>query len=85
MDVAPTAPLTSPVLPVERPQGWGAFFKMPVFHPGTQVRFGERVETISHITIRRYDLCIHLVGHEVPVAPEKLELQPSVFATCRLP
>ncbi|AVS74376.1 hypothetical protein [Paracidovorax cattleyae] len=85
MDVAPTASLASPVVPAERPQGWGEFFHMPVFHPGTRVRFGERLETVSHITIRRHDLCVHLVGHDAPVAPEKLVLQPSVFATCRLP
>ncbi|AVS70696.1 hypothetical protein C8244_09885 [Paracidovorax avenae] len=85
MDVAPTAPLAPPALPAERPQGWGEFFHMPVFHPGTRVRFGERLETVSHITIRRHDLCVHLVGHDSPVAPEKLVLQPSVFATCRMP
>ena len=69
----------------ERPDGWGEFFHMPVFHPGARVRLGDRMETVSHITIRRQDMCVHLVGRDAPVAPEKLALQPTVFATCRMP
>ncbi len=69
----------------ERPDGWGEFFHMPVFRPGTQVRLGDRLETVSHITIRRQDMCVHLVGRDAPVAPERLALQPTVFATCRMP
>ncbi|MDT0137760.1 hypothetical protein [Acidovorax sp. PRC11] len=69
----------------DRPEGWGEFFRMPVFHPGAQVRLGDRVETVSHITIRRQDMCIHLVGRDTPVPPEKLVVEPTVFTTCRVP
>lgn len=89
MDVAslssPPSPAASLRVSSDRPEGWGEFFRMPVFHPGAQVRLGDRVETVSHITIRRQDMCIHLVGRDAPVPPEKLVVEPTVFATCRMP
>jgi hypothetical protein len=83
LSLSPSLPSMSQ--PSERPDGWGEFFHMPVFHPGARVRLGDRMETVSHITIRRQDMCVHLVGRDAPVAPEKLALQPTVFATCRMP
>ncbi|CAM3683252.1 hypothetical protein [Paracidovorax anthurii] len=58
---------------------------MPLFRPGTQVRLGDRTETVSHISIRRHEMIVFLVGRDAPVAPERLGLEPTVFVTFRVP
>ena len=60
-----------------------AFFRMPLFKPGTLVRLGHRQETVSHVLIRRGMLMVHLVGHGAPVDADALTLEPSVFVLAR--
>ena len=63
----------------------GGVFRMPLFRPGTRVRLDGRHETVSHVVVRRQLLSVHLVGHGLPVRPEQLELEPTVFSTVRKP
>lgn len=62
-------------------------FRMPLFHPGTKVRLkGQgREEIVSHIMVRKQLLSVHLVGREIAVRPEDLEVKPTVFSTQRRP
>ncbi|SFD54673.1 hypothetical protein [Paracidovorax konjaci] len=85
MDVAPVSSLLPEEARPARPAGWGDSFRMPLFRSGTQVRLGDRWETVSHVSIRRQDMSVHLVGRDAPVAPERLVLEPTVFATRRMP
>lgn len=78
------APLVAPNQP-SAPWGWGAFFRMPVYKPGTRVKRSGSWETVSHVSLRRQDLAVYLVGHAVPVDPMELELEPTVFTTVRVP
>lgn len=71
-------------MPVQRANE-GGVFRMPLFRPGTRVRFSGRHETVSHIVVRRQLLAVHLVGHEAPVRPDQLELEPTLFTTARRP
>jgi len=69
----------------EAPWGWSERFRMPLFRPGTRVRHGGAWETVSHVTLRRYDLAVYLVGRAEPVDPLDVELEPTVFTTLRAP
>ena len=61
-----------------------ACFRMPLFKPGTVVRFGANRETVSHIIIRRSVLLVHLVGYEAPVNADVLTVEPAVFTLRRV-
>ncbi|WP_313076016.1 hypothetical protein [Melaminivora sp.] len=66
------------------PWGWSRQFRMPLYKPGTRVRRGGSWETVSHITLRRHDLWVHLVGCPEPVDPLELEIDSTVFTTERI-
>lgn len=66
------------------PCGWAKQFRMPVYKPGTRVRHSGNWEEVSHISLRRNDLAVYLVGHAEPVDPADLELEPTVFTTVRV-
>ncbi|WP_414017084.1 hypothetical protein [Alicycliphilus denitrificans] len=40
---------------------------------------------MSHVSLRRNDLAVFLVGYAEPVDPMDLELEPTVFTTVRVP
>ncbi|VUZ23626.1 Uncharacterised protein [uncultured Comamonas sp.] len=63
----------------------GHLFQMPVFKPGTRVLQGGREETVSHVVLRRREMMVYLVGHDEPVKPERLYLEPLWFTTERRP
>lgn len=65
--------------------GWGDSFSMPLFSPGTRVRLSGAWETVSHVALRRQELAIYLVGHDLPVDPARLELASTTFTTLRVP
>ena len=67
------------------PWGWAKEFRMAVYKPGTRDRRGGHWETVSHITLRRNDLSVYLVGVAEPVDPVELELEPTIFTTRRVP
>ncbi|WP_353618866.1 hypothetical protein [Paenacidovorax monticola] len=71
-------------MPVPRAHREGVF-RMPLFKPGTHVRYGRHSETVSHIVVRRQQLSVYLVGRESPVRPDQLELEPVLFTTQRRP
>lgn len=58
---------------------------MAVFKPGTRVRRAGSWETVSHVSLRRNDLAVYLIGNADPVSPVELELAPTVFTTERVP
>ncbi|GAA4420187.1 hypothetical protein [Acidovorax lacteus] len=59
-------------------------FHMPLFRPGTAVAWHGQPETVSHVILRRGGLFVYLVGHEAPVAAERLALTPSRFTALRV-
>lgn len=69
----------------QAPWGWARHFCMPVYKPGTRVRRAGSWELVSHVSLRRNDLSVYLVGHAEPVDPVELELEPTVFTTVRAP
>lgn len=71
--------------PSEAPWGWSKHFRMPVYRPGTRVKCAGSWETVSHVSLRRHDLSVYLVGRAEPVDPMELELEPTVFTTVRVP
>lgn len=71
--------------PPEVPWGWSRQFRMQVYKPGTRVKRAGSWETVSHVTLRRNDLAVHLVGRNEAVDPVELELDPTVFTTERVP
>lgn len=62
-----------------------AYYYMPLFRPGAVVHLGHRRETVSHVMLRRSGLMVYLVGHEAPVHPDALQLEPSAFQLSRVP
>ena len=62
-----------------------AYYYMPLFKPGAVVHVGHTRETVSHVVVRRGGLMVHLVGHEAPVHPDTLRLEPSAFHLSRVP
>ncbi len=70
--------------PAETPWGWSRHFRMPVYKPGTRVRCAGSWETVSHVTLRRQDISVYLVGRAEPVDPVELELEPTLFTTVRV-
>lgn len=62
-----------------------AYYYMPLFKPGAVVHLGRNRETVSHVIVRRSGLMIYLVGHESPVHPDRLTLEPSAFHLNRMP
>lgn len=62
-----------------------AYYYMPLFKPGAVVHMGSSRETVSHVVLRRGGLMVHLVGREVPVHPDTLQLAPSAFVLSRVP
>lgn len=62
-----------------------AYYHMPLFKPGTSVHWKQQRETVSHVVVRRNTLMVYLVGHEVPVYPESLQLEPTAFHLTRVP
>lgn len=60
-------------------------FRMALFRPGVKVRLKGHEETVSHVMVRKQLLSVHLVGREIAVRPEDLELKPTVFSTQRRP
>ncbi|CAN7456756.1 hypothetical protein [Acidovorax sp. LjRoot194] len=62
-----------------------AYYYMPLFKPGAIVHVGHTRETVSHVVVRRGGLLVHLVGHESPVHPDTLSLEPSAFQLNRVP
>ncbi|MBS0508014.1 MAG: hypothetical protein JSR53_11590 [Proteobacteria bacterium] len=71
--------------PPEVPWGWSRQFRMPLYKPGTRVKRAGSWETVSHVTLRRNDLAVYLVGSAEAVNPVELELEPTVFTTERVP
>ncbi|MBS0466891.1 MAG: hypothetical protein JSS31_18220 [Proteobacteria bacterium] len=67
------------------PWGWSREFRMALYKPGTRVRRSGSWETVSHVSLRRNDLAVYLVGSVEPVDPVELELEPTVFTTERVP
>ena len=67
------------------PAGWSVCFRMPLFKPGTRVRHRGSWETVNYVALRSQHLSVYLVGHEDPVNPSHLELEPLVFTTQRIP
>lgn len=59
-------------------------FHMPLFRPGTAVAWQGRAETVSHVILRRGGLWVYLVGHEVPVAADRLAVTPARFTAARV-
>jgi hypothetical protein len=62
-----------------------AYYYMPLFSPGASVVFGSRHETVSHVVVRRYAMMVYLQGHENPVHPDSLKLEPTAFSLTRQP
>lgn len=62
-----------------------AYYYMPLFSPGASVMLGTRHETVSHVVVRRCALMVYLQGHESPVHPESLKLEPTAFHLTRRP
>lgn len=62
-----------------------AYYYMPHFKPGVAVRWNQQRETVSHVVIRRNMLMIYLVGNDIPVYPEALQLAPTAFHLTRVP
>ncbi|MNV78137.1 hypothetical protein D3C71_1716090 [compost metagenome] len=62
-----------------------AYYYMPHFKPGASVQWLQRYETVSHVVIRRNMLMVYLIGHESPVHPDALQLQPTAFQLTRAP
>lgn len=60
-------------------------FLMPVFKPGVTVLQNGRQQKVSHISVRRKEMVVFLVGQEDPVKPETLTLAPMLFTTERRP
>ncbi|MBO1248896.1 hypothetical protein J1777_03460 [Comamonas denitrificans] len=60
-------------------------FQMPVFKPGVRVLQGGREETVSHVVLRRKEMMVYLVGHDEPIRPDRLQLEPQWFTTERRP
>lgn len=69
----------------EAPWGWAKYFRMPMYKPGTRVKHAGHWETVSHVSLRRNDLTVYLVGRPEPITPMELELEPTVFTTERMP
>ena len=61
-----------------------AYYYMPLFKPGAVVYLGRNRETVSHVVVRRSGLLVHLVGHESPVHPDALQVEPSAFSLTRV-
>ncbi len=83
MQASPAPPVTQEQS--QAPWGWAKYFRMPVYKPGTRVRRAGSWETVSHVSLRRNDLAVFLVGYAEPVDPMDLELEPTVFTTVRVP
>ena len=62
-----------------------AYYYMPLFSPGASVMLAGRHETVSHVVVRRCALMVYLQGHEHPVHPESLKLEPTAFHLTRRP
>lgn len=62
-----------------------AYFYMPLFKSGVSVEWMQRRETVSHVVVRRNALMVYLIGHESPVHPDALRLQPTAFQLTRAP
>ena len=62
-----------------------AYYYMPLFSPGASVLMGAKRETVSHVVIRRCALMVYLQGHDNPVRPESLHLEPTAFHLTRRP
>ena len=62
-----------------------AYYYMPLFSPGASVLMGAKRETVSHVVIRRCALMVYLQGHDHPVRPESLHLEPTAFHLTRRP
>lgn len=61
------------------------YYYMPLFRPGASVRWGTRHETVSHVVLRRSDLLVYLKGHDMPVHPKVLQVEPTAFHLTRQP
>jgi len=61
------------------------YYYMPLFRQGVSVQFGQSRETVSHVVIRRNAMRVYLVGHETPVHPDMLTLEPTAFSLTRVP
>ncbi|ART48183.1 hypothetical protein [Acidovorax carolinensis] len=61
------------------------YYYMPLFRPGVSVQFGQSRETVSHVVIRRNAMRVYLVGHDEPVHPDMLTLEPTAFSLARVP
>lgn len=61
------------------------YYYMPLFRPGVSVQFGQSRETVSHVVIRRNAMRVYLVGHDAPVHPDMLTLEPTAFSLARVP
>lgn len=62
-----------------------AYYYMPLFSPGASVLMGTKRETVSYVLIRRCALMVYLQGHDNPVRPESLHLEPTAFHLTRRP
>lgn len=62
-----------------------AYYYMPLFKPGASVQWKQQRETVSHVVVRRNALMVYLVGHELAVHPDALQLQPTAFHLTRVP
>ncbi|ART53581.1 hypothetical protein CBP34_08255 [Acidovorax carolinensis] len=61
------------------------YYYMPLFRQGVSVQFGQSRETVSHVVIRRNAMRVYLVGHDAPVHPDMLTLEPTAFSLARVP
>lgn len=61
------------------------YYYMPLFKPGVSVQWGRQRETVSHVVVRRNAMMIYLVGHESPVHPDALQVEPTAFSLVRVP
>lgn len=62
-----------------------AYYYMPLFKPGASVHLGSSRETVSHIVVRRNAMVVYLVGHDNPVHPDELWVEPTAFHLTRMP
>jgi hypothetical protein len=49
------------------------------------VQWKQQRETVSHVVIRRNALMVYLVGNDIAVHPDALQLAPSAFHLARVP
>ncbi len=62
-----------------------AYYSHAFIQPRGLCPDGAKRETVSHVVIRRCALMVYLQGHDNPVRPESLQLEPTAFHLTRRP